>query len=89
VNLKIPPGTQTGKHFRLRGKGVRPVRGGLPGDLICQIAVETPVNLTKRQKELLEEFGKTLTEGGERHNPQAQNWLNGVKRFFEDMKFWS
>ncbi len=89
VNLKIPPGTQTGKHFRLRGKGVRPVRGGLPGDLICQIAVETPVNLTKRQKELLEEFDKTLTEGGERHNPQAQNWLNGVKRFFEDMKFWS
>jgi molecular chaperone DnaJ len=88
ANLKIPPGTQTGKHFRLRGKGVKPVRGGAQGDLICQIAVETPVNLTKRQKELLEEFDKTLTEGGERHNPQAQSWLLGVKRFFEDMKLW-
>jgi molecular chaperone DnaJ len=88
MKLKIPPETQTGKHFRLRGKGVKPVRGGAQGDLICQIVVETPVNLTRRQKELIEELDKTLVESGERHNPQAQNWLNGVKRFFEDMKFW-
>jgi molecular chaperone DnaJ len=86
--LKIPPETQTGKHFRLRSKGVKPVRGGPEGDLICQIKVETPVNLTKRQKELLEELDKSLVDGGERHNPQAQNWLDGVKRFFEDIKFW-
>lgn len=88
IKLKIPPETQTGKHFKLRGKGVKPVRGGPPGDLICQIVVETPVNLTKRQRELMEELDKSLADGGERHNPQAQSWLNGVKRFFEDMKFW-
>jgi molecular chaperone DnaJ len=89
IKLKIPAETQTGKHFRLRGKGVKPVRGGPQGDLICQIVVETPVNLTKRQRELMEELHKTLVDGGERHSPQAQNWLDGVRRFFEDMKFWS
>ena len=57
VKLKIPPETQTGKLFRLRGKGVKPVRGGTVGDLLCRAVIETPVNLTKRQKELLEEFG--------------------------------
>jgi molecular chaperone DnaJ len=88
VKLKIPPESQTGKHFRLRGKGVKPVRGGPPGDLVCQIVVETPVNLTRRQRELMEELDESLREGGERHNPQAHNWLDGVKRFFEDMKFW-
>ncbi len=88
VKLKIPPESQTGKHFRLRGKGVKPVRGGPPGDLVCQIVVETPVNLTRRQRELMEELDESLREGGERHNPQAHNWLGGVKRFFEDMKFW-
>src|SRR3546814_5210970 len=53
VKLKIPEGTQTGKQFRLRGKGVAPVRGGAAGDLLCRVAVETPVNLGKRQRELL------------------------------------
>jgi molecular chaperone DnaJ len=89
INLKIPAETQTGKHFRLRGKGVKPVRGGPQGDLICQIVVETPVNLTRRQRELLEELDQSLTDGGERHSPQTQSWLDGVKRFFEDIKFWS
>jgi molecular chaperone DnaJ len=56
VKLKIPEGTQTGKQFRLRGKGVAPVRGGGAGDLMCRVAVETPVNLSRRQRELLEEF---------------------------------
>ncbi|MGH8504303.1 MAG: molecular chaperone DnaJ [Gammaproteobacteria bacterium] len=88
AKLKIPAETQTGKPFRLRGKGVKPVRGGTEGDLICQVVVETPVNLTKRQRELMEELDKTLADGGERHNPQAQSWLNGVKHFFEDMKLW-
>jgi molecular chaperone DnaJ len=88
TKLKIPAETQTGKHFRLRGKGVKPVRGGPQGDLVCQILVETPVNLTKRQKDLMAELDETLSDGAERHNPQAQNWLNGVRRFFEDMKFW-
>ena len=86
VMLKIPPETQTGKVFRLRGKGVQPVRGGPVGDLLCRVVVETPVNLTRRQKELLEEFRNVTEEGGSRHNPQASSWLDGVKKFFEGMK---
>lgn len=87
VVLKIPPETQTGKMFRLRGKGVRSVRGGAVGDLICRVAVETPVNLNKEQKELLRQFGETLSGGGDKHNPRATSWLDGVKKFFEEMKF--
>jgi len=87
VVLKIPPETQTGKMFRLRGKGVRSVRGGGVGDLICRVAVETPVNLSKEQKELLENFRDSLSGGGTRHSPRAHSWLDGVKKFFEEMKF--
>jgi len=84
VKLKIPEGTQTGKMFRLRGKGVAPVRGGGAGDLMCKVAVETPVNLDKRQRELLDEFRKTL-EGDSSHSPKAKGWFEGVKRFFGDL----
>lgn len=87
VMLKIPPETQTGKMFRLRGKGVRSVRGGGVGDLICRVAVETPVNLSKEQRDLLRQFGETLSGGGDKHNPRATSWLDGVKKFFEEMKF--
>jgi molecular chaperone DnaJ len=88
VKLKIPPETQTGKLFRLRNKGVSPVRGGPSGDLLCRVAVETPVNLTKRQKELLEEFQKTLDGGdGNQHGPRKTSWFEGVKSFFDEMKF--
>ncbi len=87
VNLKIPHSTQTGKLFRLRGKGVKPVRGGAVGDILCKVEVETPVNLSNKQKELLQEFDKSLTEGGGKHNPKSGNWVDGVKKFFEDMKF--
>lgn len=87
VNLKIPPETQTGKVFRLRGKGVKPVRGGAEGDLLCRVLVETPVNLTGKQKELLRQFETSMQSGGERHNPQADSWLDGVKKFFDGMKF--
>lgn len=84
VKLKIPEGTQTGKLFRLRGKGVAPVRGGAPGDLMCRVAVETPVNLDKRQRELLEEFRKSL-QNDSSHSPKASGWFEGVKRFFGDL----
>lgn len=87
VKLKIPAETQSGKLFRLRGKGVTSVRGGMTGDLICRTTVETPVNLTRRQKELLEEFESTLKAGGEKHSPRASGWLDGVKRFFDGLKF--
>ena len=87
LSLKIPPETQTSKVFRLRGKGVKPVRGGPTGDLLCRIVVQTPVNLTREQKELLEKFAATMEASGERHTPQQGSWLDGVKKFFEDMKF--
>ena len=84
VSLKIPHETQTGKLFRLRGKGVKPVRGGATGDLICKVVVETPIKLTKIQKELLQQFETTLIDN-DRHSPQASSWLDGVKRFFESL----
>jgi molecular chaperone DnaJ len=87
VNLKIPPETQTGKVLRIRSKGVRPVRGGATGDLLCRVIVETPVHLTKEQKELLQRFAETMEDGGRHHTPQERGWLDGVKKFFEDMKF--
>lgn len=87
VKLKIPEGTQTGKLFRLRGKGVVPVRGGSAGDLLCRVALETPVNLTKRQRELLGELRDTLQAEGSNQSPRAKSWFEGVKNFFEDMKF--
>ncbi len=86
INLKIPAETQTGKMFRMRNKGVKSVRGGAQGDLLCRIVVETPVKLNSRQKELLEEFQQTLVDGGKSHSPKAHGWLDGVKKFFDDMK---
>lgn len=86
VKLKIPPETQSGKLFRLRGKGVTPVRGGAPGDLMCRVQVETPVNLTRKQKEILQEFQSTLDSDSKNHAPKRQSWFEGVKSFFDDMK---
>ncbi|MEM7294392.1 MAG: DnaJ C-terminal domain-containing protein, partial [Pseudomonadota bacterium] len=84
VKLKIPPGTQSEKVFRLRGKGIKPVRGGAIGDLLCKVRVETPVNLTSSQKKLFEELGESFTgTGATKHSPQESSWLDGVKRFFE------
>ena len=85
VKLKIPSETQTGKMFRLRSKGVKPVRGGPVGDLLCRAVVETPVNLTKEQRNLLEEFRGALQEGGEQQSPRQSSWFEGVKNFFDGM----
>jgi molecular chaperone DnaJ len=84
VNLKIPAETQTGKLFRLRGKGVdvTQVRGGGIGDLYCRITVETPVNLNKRQKELLREFDD---ESHDKQSPKRTSWFEGVKHFFDGL----
>ncbi len=85
--LKIPQETQSGKMFRLRGKGVTPVRGGATGDLYCKIMIETPVKLSAEQKDLLKKFHHSLEKGGKRHSPKATSWLDGVKSFFEGLKF--
>ncbi|HXQ31134.1 MAG TPA: molecular chaperone DnaJ [Steroidobacteraceae bacterium] len=83
ATLKIPGGTQSGKVFRLRDKGVRPVRGGSTGDLYCRIVVETPVSLSADQKDLLRKLAEALGKDPKRHNPREDSWLAGVKRFFE------
>ena len=85
VNLKIPPETQTGKMFRMRGKGVKPVRGGPQGDLICRVLVETPVKLTEHQRSLLLQLDESLKGGGSKHSPNAHSWVDSVKGFFEKM----
>ena len=82
VNLKIPAETQSGKLFRLRGKGVVPVRGGATGDLLCRVMVETPVKLTEHQKKILKEFQASL-KGGDKHSPKKKTWFDNVKTFFE------
>jgi molecular chaperone DnaJ len=86
VKLKIAEGTQSGKVFRLKGKGVTPVRGGAAGDLYCKVFVEVPVNLSRKQKDLLEQFEKSLHTDTINHSPKESTWFDGVKRFFEDMK---
>ena len=83
VSLKVPAGTQSGKIFRLRGKGVITVRDPRQGDMFAKVAVETPVNLTAEQKELLEKLDDSIRAGGEKHSPRAGGWLDTVKRFFD------
>jgi molecular chaperone DnaJ len=83
VSFTVPEGTQTGKTFRLKGKGIKNVRSGYTGDLFCHVAVETPVKLTDKQKELLREFDRLTAEGGAKHSPQSKGWMDKVKDFFE------
>jgi len=82
ATIKIPAETQSGKVFRLRGKGIKGVRSNAPGDLHCHMVVETPINLTDRQKELLREF-EEISRGHEgKHNPRAKGFMDKVKEFF-------
>lgn len=86
AKLKIPSGTQSGKLFRLRGKGVKNVRNAsFVGDLYCQVSVETPVNLTKRQRELLEELDTSISQGGSKHSPEESSWADKIKSFLDDI----
>jgi len=82
VSLKIPAETQSGRVFRLRDKGVKPVRGGDRGDLFCRVVVETPVNLSSDQRELLKQFDESLRSDGRGHTPREEGFFEGVKRFF-------
>ena len=86
LNLKVPAGTQSHKLFRMRGKGIKPVRGGPVGDLNCRIVVETPVKLNSAQKELLEKFGESMGKATNKHSPNETSWIDSVKQFFEDLK---
>ncbi|MFB3124793.1 MAG: molecular chaperone DnaJ [Woeseiaceae bacterium] len=83
VSLKIPAGTQSGKNFRLRGKGVTTVRDRRRGDLFARVAVETPINLTAEQESFLRSFDDSISADGDKHSPRAGGWLDTVKRFFE------
>jgi molecular chaperone DnaJ len=83
LKLKIPDGTQSGKVFRLRGKGIRPVRGGSQGDLLVNVLVETPVGLNKNQKELLRKFETSLRSSGRSHSPREQGWVDKLRNFID------
>jgi molecular chaperone DnaJ len=85
VMLKIPSETQGGRSFRLRDKGVRSARTSRRGDLFCRVVIETPINLTTEQKELLRQFEQSLQIGGDRHSPRSKSWFEGVRRFFENL----
>jgi molecular chaperone DnaJ len=81
TKIKIPSETQSGRAFRLRGKGIRSMRGHTHGDLFCHVVVETPVNLTERQKEILREL-ENISQGNDTHHPRAKSWMDKVKHFF-------
>ncbi|HTT09918.1 MAG TPA: molecular chaperone DnaJ [Burkholderiaceae bacterium] len=82
VSVTVPEGTQNGKTFRLRGKGVKGVRSAYPGDLYCHVVVEIPLRLTEAQKRLLREFDSAVKEGGARHSPQTKSFMDRMKGFF-------
>jgi molecular chaperone DnaJ len=84
ASIRIPPETQSGRTFRLRGKGIKGIRSSSHGDLYCHVMLETPVNLTERQKELLREFEAITQKNGDRHNPRAKSWMDRVKEFFSE-----
>ncbi|UDN36679.1 molecular chaperone DnaJ [Proteus sp. NMG38-2] len=86
VKLKIPAETQTGKMFRMKGKGVKSVRSSTIGDLMCRVVVETPVKLNEKQKELMEQLGESFGgKSGEKNTPRSKSFLDGVKKFFDDL----
>ncbi|MDQ0081974.1 MULTISPECIES: molecular chaperone DnaJ [Variovorax] len=80
--IDIPEGTQSGKQFRLRGKGIKGVNSSYPGDLYCHVRVETPVKLTEFQRKLLKDLDESLKKGGEKHSPTDKGWFDKAKEFF-------
>ncbi|NRF68562.1 molecular chaperone DnaJ [Aquincola sp. S2] len=83
AEIELPEGTQHGKTFRLRGKGIKGLRSSYPGDLYCHVAVETPVKLTDQQRKLLRELDEALRKGGDKHSPNAKSWTDRVKDLFK------
>ncbi len=83
AEIELPEGTQHGKTFRLRGKGIKGLRSSYPGDLYCHVAVETPVKLTEHQRKMFKELDESLRKGGDRHSPDAKSWTDRVKGLFK------
>ena len=83
LEIDLPEGTQHGKTFRLRGKGIKGIRSSYPGDLYCHVTVETPVKLTEHQRKLIKELDESFKKGGERHSPNAKSWTDRVKDLFK------
>jgi molecular chaperone DnaJ len=83
AEIELPEGTQHGKTFRLRGKGIKGIRASYPGDLYCHVTVETPVKITEHQRKLLKELDESFRKGGERHSPNAKSWTDRVKDIFK------
>ena len=83
AEIELPEGTQHGKTFRLRGKGIKGLRSSYPGDLYAHVSVETPVKLTEHQRKLLKELDESLKKGGEKHSPNAKSWTDRVKDLFK------
>ncbi len=81
AEIELPEGTQSGKQFRLRGKGIKGIRASYPGDLYAHVVVETPVRLTDKQKQLLHELEASLKDP--KHSPQTKGWMDRVKDFFQ------
>jgi len=86
VKLKVPKETQTGKMFRLRGKGVKSVRSSSTGDLMCKVVIETPVNLSGDQSDLLRQLEEKMGKSSKKHSPKETGFFDGVKKFFDDLK---
>ncbi len=83
AEIELPEGTQHGKTFRLRGKGIKGLRASYPGDLYCHVTVETPVKLTEHQRKLMKELDESFRKSGERHSPNAKTWTDRVKDLFK------
>lgn len=86
VKLKVAPETQSGRLFRLRGKGIKSVHGGGQGDLLCRVTVETPVDLSDEQKQMLRDFDGALATDNRNHCPKSRTWVQRIKKFFDDIK---
>jgi molecular chaperone DnaJ len=83
AEIELPEGTQHGKTFRLRGKGIKGVRSSYPGDLYCHVSVETPIKITEHQRKLLKELDESFRKSGDRHSPNAKTWTDRVKDLFK------
>jgi molecular chaperone DnaJ len=82
ASFEVAEGTQTGRTYRLRGKGIKGIRSSVPGDLYVHVQIETPVKLNDQQRKLIQELEKSLQADSRKHNPQERGWIDRVKDFF-------